>query len=168
MAKRILYSIICFVIFASCVAPLTSCGSSFQGAGISAEITESEYFEEGDYSFVIATVHVTNYSASTPIVACSLQLQFRDSLGNVTDTKMAVFADVYVEPKERESFYAVYNIEDGYGTVNGRAVSVDSIPYSITVSGASSSDSGWSLWGIGGTIFALVIVGWIVYGVFFD
>ena len=168
MIKKILYAIICFTVFASCLLPLTSCGAKASGIGVSASITKSEYVADGDYSTALVTIDVTNHNDGCALKACAVKLYFKNAFSQTVDTKTVTFTDIHVDSGERDSFYAVYNLEDGSGVIKGEVFSVDSEPYSMTIQKSSGGGSFWSIVGIVGAVIGIVFVAGVIWGVFFD
>lgn len=169
MLKRILYAVVLLMVFASCILPLTSCGAKVSGMATSASLSANEYVENGNYSNVVVTVDVTNENDGYLITACSVKLYFKDAFGDTIDTKTVTFTDIRLEAGRRDSYYAVYDVEEGTGVVDGMVYSVSSQPYSMTVEKVEGSvGSFWSIVGIIGAVIGIVFVGGVIWGVFFD
>ena len=169
MLKRLLYAIICFVVFASCLLPLASCGSKAPDMGVSAWVEGNEYDPESDYSVAVIAVAITNRNEGNAITACSVKINFLDSVSRVVDTKTETFTNINVAPGERETFYAVYAPEEGTGAVKGAFEYVDAVPNTMTLE-ASAGEAGsfWGIVGIVGAVIGVVFVAGVIWGVFFD
>ena len=169
MLKKILYSVVIFIVFASCILPLVSCGAKLSGIHTSVDVYENEYVADGDYSNLVLGVNVTNSNDGYDLNACSVKLYFSDAFGATLAEKTVTFTDIHVSSGSRDTFYAVYNLEDGAGVIKGAVYSVSAQPYSMTLKQVEAEvGSFWSVVGIIGAVIGIVFVTGVIWGVFFD